>query len=179
MRLDTLAAEVEGARIVGNGYVEVADLAHDSRKAGPGTLFFCVPGEKVDGHGFAAQVVEAGAAALVVERELEVGVPQGGVGEARAALAPGAAVAPVAARFHGDPTEELRVVGVTGTNGKTTTAFLVREILEAAEISTGLLGTVKQVVAGTEEGVERTTSEAIDLQGAVRRVLDGRGEARA
>jgi len=156
---------------VGNGYVEVADLAHDSRKAGPGTLFFCVPGEKVDGHGFAAQVVEAGAAALVVERELEVGVPQVVVGDARAAMAP------VAARFHGDPTEELRVVGVTGTNGKTTTAFLVREILEAAEISTGLLGTVKQVVAGTEEGVERTTSEAIDLQATFRRMLDGGDEA--
>src|ERR1700709_391351 len=128
MRLDTLAAEVEGARIVGNGYVEVADLAHDSRKAGPGTLFFCVPGGKGDGHGFAAQVV--------------------------------AAVAPAAARFAGDATEELRVVGVTGTNGKTTTAFLVREILEAAEISTGLLGTGKQGLAGQEGGGQAGPSAA-------------------
>jgi UDP-N-acetylmuramoyl-L-alanyl-D-glutamate--2,6-diaminopimelate ligase len=129
-------------------------------------MFFCVVGGKVDGHGFAAQVVEAGAVALVVERELEVDVPQVVVPSARAAMAP------VAARFYGDPTGELRVVGVTGTNGKTTTAFLVREILEAAGISTGLLGTVKQVVGGVEESVERTTPEAIDLQGTFRRMLD-------
>jgi UDP-N-acetylmuramoyl-L-alanyl-D-glutamate--2,6-diaminopimelate ligase len=167
MRLDQLAAELDSARVVGDGSVEVAGLAYDSRKAGPGTLFFCVPGEKVDGHDFAAQVIAAGAVALVVERELEVGVPQVVVGDARAAMAP------LAARFHGDPTAELRVIGVTGTNGKTTTAFLVREILEAAGIATGLLGTVKQVVGGAEESVERTTPEAIELQATFRRMLEG------
>jgi UDP-N-acetylmuramoyl-L-alanyl-D-glutamate--2,6-diaminopimelate ligase len=166
MRLDDLFAADGAARVVGDGSVEVADLAYDSRKVGKGTLFFCVPGEKVDGHDFAARVIEAGAGALVVERELEVGVPQVVVADARAAMAP------VAARFCGDPTAELRVVGVTGTNGKTTTAFLVREILEVAGISTGLLGTVKQVVGGAEESVERTTPEAIDLQATFRRMLD-------
>jgi UDP-N-acetylmuramoyl-L-alanyl-D-glutamate--2,6-diaminopimelate ligase len=171
MRLDDLFAGDGGARIVGDGSVEVAGLAYDSRKAGSGTLFFCVPGEKVDGHDFAAQVIAAGAGALVVERELEVEVPQVVVGDAREAMAP------AAARFYGDPTGELRVVGVTGTNGKTTTAFLVREILEAAGISTGLLGTVKQVVAGAEESVERTTPEAIELQATFRRMLDGGDEA--
>jgi UDP-N-acetylmuramoyl-L-alanyl-D-glutamate--2,6-diaminopimelate ligase len=130
-------------------------------------LFFCFPGEKADGHDFAAGAVEAGAVALMVERELDLRVPQVVVSDARAAMAP------VAARFFGDPTSELRVVGVTGTNGKTTTAFLVREILEGAGISCGLLGTVKQVVAGVEEAVERTTPEAIDLQGTFRRMLDG------
>ncbi len=110
---------------------------------------------------------EAGAAALVVERELELDVPQVVVADARAAMAP------LAARFQGDPTERLRVVGVTGTNGKTTTAFLVREILEAAGIQCGLLGTVKQVVGGVEEEVERTTPEAIDLQATFRRMLEG------
>jgi UDP-N-acetylmuramoyl-L-alanyl-D-glutamate--2,6-diaminopimelate ligase len=167
MRLDELVPAVGEAKVVGEGSVEVADLAYDSRKAGPGTLFFCVVGEKVDGHEFAAQVIEAGAVALVTERELEVAVPQIVVPSARAAMAP------VAARFFGDPTSELRVVGVTGTNGKTTTAFLIREILEGAGIATGLLGTVKQVVAGVEESVERTTPEAIDLQGTFRRMLDG------
>jgi UDP-N-acetylmuramoyl-L-alanyl-D-glutamate--2,6-diaminopimelate ligase len=166
MRLDELVPAAGEARIVGDGSVEVADLVYDSRKAGPGTLFFCVVGEKVDGHEFAAQVIVAGAVALVVERELEVAVPQIVVPSARAAMAP------LAARFFGDPTAELRVVGVTGTNGKTTTAFLIREILEGAGVSTGLLGTVKQVVAGVEESVERTTPEAIDLQGTFRRMLD-------
>jgi UDP-N-acetylmuramoyl-L-alanyl-D-glutamate--2,6-diaminopimelate ligase len=130
-------------------------------------LFFCVVGEKRDGHEFAAEVIEAGAAALVVERELDVVVPQVVVGSARAAMAPAAAA------FFGDPTAELRVVAVTGTNGKTTTAFLTREILEAAGVRCGLLGTVKQVVGGAEESVERTTPEAIDLQATFRRMLDG------
>ena len=166
MRLDELVAAAGDARITGDPSVEVTDLAYDSRKAGPGTLFFCVVGEKRDGHEFAAQVVEAGAAALVVERELEVDVPQVVLPSARAAMAP------LAARFFGEPTAELRVVGVTGTNGKTTTAFLVREILERAGIRTGLLGTVVQVVGGVEEGVERTTPEAIDLQATFRRMLE-------
>jgi len=125
-----------------------------------------VPGEKVDGHEFAAAAIEAGAVGLVVERELDVDVPQVLVADARAAMAP------LAARFFGDPTEELRVVGVTGTNGKTTTAFLIREVLEAAEIQCGLLGTVRQVVGGVEEEVERTTPEAIDLQATFRRMLE-------
>ena len=83
-----------------------------------------------------------------------------------------AAMAPAAARFFGDPTAELEVVGVTGTNGKTTTAFLVRHLLERAGRQAGLLGTVKQVVGGVEETVERTTPEAIDLQRTFRRMLD-------
>jgi UDP-N-acetylmuramoyl-L-alanyl-D-glutamate--2,6-diaminopimelate ligase len=167
MRLADLAAVADRARIVGDPEVEIASLAYDSRKAGPGTLFFCVVGEKRDGHEFAGQVVEAGAAALVVERELEVAVPQVVVPSARAAMAP------FAAAFWGDPTAELKVVGVTGTNGKTTTAYLTREILEAAGIQTGLMGTVKQVVSGEEEPVERTTPEAIDLQETFRRMLEG------
>jgi UDP-N-acetylmuramoyl-L-alanyl-D-glutamate--2,6-diaminopimelate ligase len=167
MRLDELVAGFGGARILGGSEAAIADLAYDSRRAGPGTLFFCVRGEKRDGHDFAAQVVAAGAAALVVERELEVEVPQVVVEDARAAMAP------LASRFCGDPTAELRVVGVTGTNGKTTTAFLIREVLERAGISTGLLGTVKQIVGGAGEAVERTTPEAIDLQATFRRMLDG------
>jgi UDP-N-acetylmuramoyl-L-alanyl-D-glutamate--2,6-diaminopimelate ligase len=152
-------------RLVGDGSAEISALAYDSRKAGTGTLFFCVPGEKVDGHDFAPQVVEAGASALVVERELGSGVPEVVVADARAAMAT------LAARFWGDPTAELRVVGVTGTNGKTTTAFLIREILTGAGVSCGLLGTVKQVVGGVEEEVERTTPEAIELQATFRRML--------
>jgi UDP-N-acetylmuramoyl-L-alanyl-D-glutamate--2,6-diaminopimelate ligase len=167
VRLDELAAVAGGARVVGDGSVEIGSLAYDSRKVGPGTLFFCVRGEKADGHDFAPAAVQAGAAALVVERELpELEVAQVVVEHARAAMAP------IAARFFGDPTAELRVVGVTGTNGKTTTAFLVREILEAAGVRCGLLGTVKRVIGGVEEEVERTTPEAIDLQATFRRMLD-------
>src|SRR5689334_1444847 len=115
MRLDELVAEVSGARVVGDAAVEIVELAYDSRKVEPGTLFFCVVGEKVDGHEFGARAVEEGAAALVVERELtDLDVTQVVVPDSRAAMAP------LAARFWGDPTARLQVVGVTGTNGKTT-----------------------------------------------------------
>jgi UDP-N-acetylmuramoyl-L-alanyl-D-glutamate--2,6-diaminopimelate ligase len=168
VRLDELAASAEVEQIVGDPSAEISGLAYDSRRARPGTLFFCVPGEKADGHDFAATAVEGGAAALVVERELPgLPVPQLVTGDARAAMAP------IAARFWGDPTAELRVAGVTGTNGKTTTAFLLREVLESAAIQCGLLGTVKQVVGAVEEEVERTTPEAIELQAAFRRMLEG------
>jgi UDP-N-acetylmuramoyl-L-alanyl-D-glutamate--2,6-diaminopimelate ligase len=146
--------------------VDVTGLAYASTDVTPGTLFFCVRGFTSDGHDFAPDAVKRGAAALVCERPLGLGVPEVLVTDVRAAIGP------AAARFFGDPTGELRVVGVTGTNGKTTTAFLVREILEAAGIRTGLLGTVKRVVGGVEEEVERTTPEAIDLQATFRRMLD-------
>jgi UDP-N-acetylmuramoyl-L-alanyl-D-glutamate--2,6-diaminopimelate ligase len=166
MKLRELTSGVEVEAVTGDPDVEITGVAYDSRKVGAGTLFFCVVGEKRDGHEFAGEVVEAGAAALVVERKLEVDVPQVRVADARAAMAP------LAARFWGDPTAELAVVGITGTNGKTTTAFLVRQILEGVGRSCGLLGTVKRVVGGTEEEVVRTTPEAIDLQQTFRRMAD-------
>jgi UDP-N-acetylmuramoyl-L-alanyl-D-glutamate--2,6-diaminopimelate ligase len=172
MKLAELFAELPGARVVGDDSVEISELVYDSRKAGPGSLCFCVVGEKVDGHEFAPRAVEEGAAALVVERELtELAVPQVVTGDSRAAMAP------LAARFWGDPTSQLRVVGVTGTNGKTTTAFLVREILQAADFRCGLLGTVKQVAGGVEKEVVRTTPEAIELQRTFRQMLEGGDEA--
>ena len=154
--------------LMGNGppEVEVSGLAYSSSSVSMGTLFFCVPGFTSDGHDFAPDAVDRGAAALVCERPLGLGVPEVVVDDVRAAMGP------AAARFYGDPTADLRVVGITGTNGKTTTAFLVRELLGAAGIQTGLLGTVKQVVGGVEEPVERTTPEAVDLQATFRRMLD-------
>jgi UDP-N-acetylmuramoyl-L-alanyl-D-glutamate--2,6-diaminopimelate ligase len=153
--------------LIGEGApeVEISGLAYDNRSVTPGTLFFCVPGFKVDGHDFAADAVERGAAALVCARPLGLGVPEVVVDDVRAAMAS------VAARFHGDPTSKLQVVGITGTNGKTTTAFLVRAILEAAGRRTGLLGTVASIVGGVEEPVERTTPEAVDLQATFARML--------
>ena len=153
--------------------VEISGLAYSSRSVTPGALFFCVPGFRSDGHDFAPDAVERGAAALVTERPLDLAVPELVVESVRAAMGP------AAARFYGDPTAELDVVGITGTNGKTTTAFLVRHLLEAAGRQTGLLGTVKRVVGGVEEQVERTTPEAIDLQETFRRMLDGGDRAAA
>jgi UDP-N-acetylmuramoyl-L-alanyl-D-glutamate--2,6-diaminopimelate ligase len=146
--------------------VAVTGLAFDNRLVEPGTLFFCVPGFTRDGHDFAPDAVARGAVALVVQRPLGLGVPEIVVDDVRAAMAR------VAARFFGDPTARLPVIGVTGTNGKTTTAFLVRALLEAGGRRTGLLGTVKSVVGGVERKLARTTPEAIDLQRTFRAMLD-------
>ena len=147
--------------------VEITGLAYDDRKATDGTLFFCVPGFTRDGHDFAADAIERGAAALVVERPLGLGVPEVLVDDVRVAMAP------AAARFFGDPTARLRMVGVTGTNGKTTTCFIVRELLEAAGLQTGLLGTVTSFVGGEERATERTTPEAVDLQATLAAMVAG------
>jgi UDP-N-acetylmuramoyl-L-alanyl-D-glutamate--2,6-diaminopimelate ligase len=145
---------------------EVTALALDNRCVEPGTVFFCVRGFTRDGHEFAADAVARGAVALVVDHPLGLGVPEIVVDDVRAAMAP------AAARLHGDPTATLRTVGVTGTNGKTTSAYLVRALLEAAGEPTGLLGTVKSVVGGVEHEVARTTPEAIDLQAAFAEMRD-------
>jgi UDP-N-acetylmuramoyl-L-alanyl-D-glutamate--2,6-diaminopimelate ligase len=171
MTLDELTSGAAGGAAAALGAVagatEIGGLAYDSRKVMPGDLFFCVSGYRSDGHEFAQQAVQRGAAALVVERPLGLGVPEVLVPSVRSAMAP------VAARFYGDPTSELAVVGVTGTNGKTTTAYLVRALLEASGRQCGLLGTVKSLVGGRERPVERTTPEAIDLQADFRAMLDG------
>src|SRR3954447_3531674 len=117
--------------------VDVTRLTFDNRLVEPGALFFCVPGFTRDGHDFAGDAVARGATALVVERPLGLGVPEVQVDDVRAAMAT------VAARFAGDPTARLRVVGITGTNGKTTSAFIVRSLLTEAGVQCGLLGTVK------------------------------------
>ena len=151
--------------------VQVSSLAYDNRRVTPGTVFFCVPGLTRDGHDFAPVAVERGAAALVVDRALALRVPQIRVGDVRAAMAP------AAARLQGDPTVRLAVCGITGTNGKTTTAFLVRALLEAGGRATGLLGTVDQVVGGRAEPAVRTTPEAIDLQATFAAMLQAGDEA--
>jgi UDP-N-acetylmuramoyl-L-alanyl-D-glutamate--2,6-diaminopimelate ligase len=165
MDLERLVAALEPVEVLGR-WVEVRDLAYDARAVGPGALFFAVPGERADGHDFAAEAVERGAVALVVERALDLPVPQVVVRDARAAMAPAADV------FFGEPTRELELVGVTGTSGKTTTSFLLFAILAAAGRRPGLLGTVEARVGGERRGVVRTTPEAIDLQRVFREMLD-------
>ncbi len=166
MNLERLVAALGPVDVLERAPVDVLDLAYDARTVVPGSLFFCVPGARADGHDFAAEAVERGAVALVVERPLDVRAPQVVVPSARAAMA-------VAAdEFFARPTEELEVVGVTGTSGKTTTAFLLFAILAAAGRRPGLLGTVEARVGGERRGVVRTTPEAIDLQRTFREMLD-------
>src|SRR2546429_7360469 len=151
---------------VAGGDVDITGLAYDSRRVTPGTLFFAVPGFNFDGHDFAPEAVARGAAALVVERPLRLGVPEVVVDSVRSTMGP------AAARFHEDPSGELAVVAVTGTNGKTTTTFMVRAMVEGSGQPCGLIGTVKVVIGGIERPGGRTTPEAIDLQGELRAMVD-------
>jgi UDP-N-acetylmuramoyl-L-alanyl-D-glutamate--2,6-diaminopimelate ligase len=161
MGLGALADAIAPERIVGVPVGEVRALAYDSRLVEPGTLFFAVPGVHVDGHAFAAAAVEGGALAVVVERVLpELAVPQLVVSGARRALADAADA------WFGRPSERLQVVGVTGTDGKTTTAFLSVAVLAGAGCRPGLIGTVALRVGGVERPnqARNTTPEALELQ---------------
>ena len=166
MQLERVIAALAPADVLRRAPVEIGDLAYDARAVGPGTLFFCVPGSRADGHEFAAQAVERGAVALVVERPLELDVPQLVVPDARRAMAP------AADEFFGRPSEQLQVAGVTGTNGKTTTAFLMYAILAAAGRRPGLIGTIESRIGGERRPAVRTTPEAIDVQRSLREMLD-------
>ena len=170
MDLERVISALVPATVVQHAPAEVLDLAYDARAVAPGTLFFCVRGGRADGHDFASAAVERGAVALVVERPLELPVPQLVVADARPAMAV------VADEFFGRPTEELELLGITGTNGKTTTAFLLHSILDAAGRRPGLLGTIEARIGGRVRPVVRTTPEAIDLQRTFRQML-GCGDA--
>jgi UDP-N-acetylmuramoyl-L-alanyl-D-glutamate--2,6-diaminopimelate ligase len=166
VKLARIAETLSPSQIVGEAQGEIEDLAYDTRAVRPGALFFCVPGTRFDGHELAERAIEAGAAALVVEHPVASRVPQVVVADARAAMATAAAT------FFGRPTDKLEVVGVTGTNGKTTTAFLLHSILTAAGSKPGLLGTIESRVGGERRPSIRTTPEAIDLQRLFREMLD-------
>ncbi|HMJ00267.1 MAG TPA: UDP-N-acetylmuramoyl-L-alanyl-D-glutamate--2,6-diaminopimelate ligase [Gaiellaceae bacterium] len=167
MELARIAETLSPTQVVGDTTeVEIADLAYDTRAVGLGALFFCVPGSRFDGHDLAERAIESGAAALVVERPVASRVPQLVVADAREAMAA------AAVEFFGHPTDELKIAGITGTNGKTTTAFLLHSILEEAGWKPGLIGTIESRIGGERRPAVRTTPEAIDLQRSFREMLD-------
>jgi len=166
VELEALIRALGPSEVTGARPVEIGDLAYDTRAVTQGALFFCVPGAHVDGHDHAWEAIERGAVALVVERELDVSVPQLLVPDARAAMAVAADA------FFGEPTTELDVAGVTGTNGKTTTVVCLHAMLDAAGRRPGLVGTVEWIVGGERRPAPFTTPEAIDLQRLFREMLD-------
>jgi len=166
LRLLDLVARLPRAELRGEGATEVSEVTHDSRRCGPGSLFVAIPGLAIDGVQFAEAARKKGAVAVCSERE------PGGEGawvrvpDAREALAVFSAAA------LGDPARSLRLVGVTGTNGKTTTAYLVDAALRAAGETTGLLGTVEYRLGNRVAEAVRTTPEASDLQALFRQMAD-------
>jgi len=168
MRLKDLLAPLLPVRTMGNDNLEIKGLTADSRKVKPGDLFICLTGFTVDGHDYAPKAAELGAAAVLTERELDLpqGVTQVIVPDTRRAMAQ------VADRFYGSPTRELRLIGVTGTNGKTTTTHLIDRILRDQQKKTGLIGTIHMRIGDQVEEVKNTTPDAIDLQHSFRRMRE-------
>jgi UDP-N-acetylmuramoyl-L-alanyl-D-glutamate--2,6-diaminopimelate ligase len=166
MDLDRLIAALGPVEVANAAPLEIADLAYDTRAVRDGSLFFCIPGERVDGHELAGEAVGRGAAALVVERPVDAAVPQLRVESVRVAM-------PVAANtFFGNPSGELDVAAFTGTNGKTTSAFLLASVLDAAGRRPALLTNIERRVGGELRPTGLNTPEAIDLQRLLREMLD-------
>jgi UDP-N-acetylmuramoyl-L-alanyl-D-glutamate--2,6-diaminopimelate ligase len=166
VQLERFAKALDPARLVNAASVEIADLAYNTRAVVSGALFFCVRGQHADGHLLAPEAAARGAAALVVERELELPLPQLIVADTRRAMAPAAAA------FFGDPSRELDVAAVTGTAGKTTTAYLTHEILRAAGRRPGLLTNIERRVGGEARPAALNTPESIDLQRLFREMVE-------
>jgi UDP-N-acetylmuramoyl-L-alanyl-D-glutamate--2,6-diaminopimelate ligase len=167
MRFSELLAALpagQAARRTGAEDPVIRGITYDSRAVSPGDLFVALRGAQSDGHRFLDQAVALGAAAVLVEA-----LPDGFAGAAVAQVADSRrALAPIAARFYGEPAEELRLIGVTGTNGKTSTTFLIESILQAAGVATGLIGTVEVRYADERQRALNTTPESLDLQRTLR-----------
>lgn len=165
MRLSELENATACERRTGDD-LPIAALQYNSRKVGKGDLFFCIVGTFADGHTYAAQAVEAGAVALVVERELPLPVPQVIVKNTRIAMAE------MAAAFYGYPARGMRIVGVTGTNGKTSTTYMLKAIAEQCGWKVGLIGTIRNLIGTRIIDTERTTPESVDLQRILREMKE-------
>src|SRR5580700_1676023 len=142
MKLLDLLEGLAGLDLKADPALEIRSIAYDSRRVAPGCLFFAVAGEKDDGHRFIPEALDRGAAAIVSERE----APAGNAGaQSKWVRVPAIrrALSEASRRFYGHPERKLRLVGITGTNGKTTTAYLLESIFKAAGLSAGLFGTIE------------------------------------
>ena len=166
MLLQDLFAGVDADVPAGAAQVDIRALAVDSRRVGPGALFAALPGVNADGAQFAAQAAAQGAAAVLASRPLDLAIP------VVTAANPRRAFSLAASRFHGEPSRRLSLFGVTGTNGKTTTAYLIEQISAARGLGTGLIGTVESRWPGGKLPATHTTPESHELQELLRRMLD-------
>ncbi len=164
--LDDLELHDHLVEVRGDTDIDVDSIVHDSREVAPGALFCCIPGAHSDGHDHAPSALRAGAVALVVERMLAVDATQARVDSVRRVLGP------LCARFHGYPSRALRVLGVTGTNGKTSTTYLLEAIAAANGNRAGVIGTVEARIDGAVVPLRHTTPEATDLQALLARMRD-------
>lgn len=167
-RLDRLLERLDYTVVQGNTQIEITEVIYDSRKVSPGCLFVCIKGAAVDGHTFAAEAAKKGAAAVIVQEDVKV-PPQATViqvADSRYALA-----LVSCAWFH-HPAEKLRVIGITGTKGKTTTTYMVKSILENAGCKTGLIGTIEAIIGDKVIPANNTTPESYIVQDYFHQMLE-------
>ncbi len=166
MKLKSL---LEGLEYTGSGNIDVdiTDIIYDSRKAAKGCVFVCLCGSSVDSHEFAQQAVDSGAAAVVAQKE--VNVKNAAVITVRNTRY---AMAVMSAALFGHPADDIKVIGITGTKGKTTTSYMIRSILESANIKTGLIGTIGTVIGDKIIQTNNTTPESYDIQRYLRMMAD-------
>ncbi|RED65775.1 UDP-N-acetylmuramoyl-L-alanyl-D-glutamate--2,6-diaminopimelate ligase [Cohnella lupini] len=166
MKLIELSQQLLLSRIIGDSTISVQGLEIDSRQVKTGDLFFCLPGHTVDGHDYAPQAVAMGAAALVTTRELPIDVTQIIVPDTRQALAM------IADFFYGRPSHKLRPIGITGTNGKTTTTYLIEQIWSDVGVSAGVIGTIETRYGGRSFPMSGTTPDVLELQRIFRSMVE-------
>ncbi len=161
MHLEKLLDGMNGVEVVSKkSDADISHIAYDSRRVGPGGLFVCIKGYKLDGHDFIKDALDRGAAAILVEKEVEQ------AGNAVLAKHPNTrkALAEISAKFYGNPSQKFNLIGVTGTKGKTTTTFMVKSILERRGYKVGLIGTIANYIGDKVIPADRTTPESLDLQ---------------
>ncbi len=166
MKLRELLENIDVQELAADPETEITDFVSDSRRVTPGAVFIAVRGYENDGHRFIPSAVAAGAAVIVAEEPVE-GAPYVTVADSRLAMAV------AAGNFHGNPSRRLHMIGVTGTNGKTTTTNLIKSVLEnATGAKVGLIGTNRNMIGGLELPAERTTPDCLELQALLRRMAD-------
>lgn len=160
MKLQDTISEVPYMKIRGNTAIEVKGIAYDSRVVKEGYIFVCIKGLKTDGHNYASIAADKGAIAVIAENDVEIpeGITLISTSDSRTALAL------VSAAFFGYPTKSMKLIGVTGTNGKTTTTYMIKSILEKCGYKVSLIGTISNIIDNIEVEAERTTPESYDLQ---------------
>src|SRR5205814_4362653 len=167
MQLKQLVDELSAVKVEGPLDREIAGISYDSRRVTPGMVFVAIPGQKTDGHEFISTAIDRGATAVICEKNGLVSqrATKIKVADAREALARAAAA------YYQHPSRKLKVIGVTGTNGKTTVAFIVKQILQEAGVNCGLIGTVRYEIGERVIPAQRTTPEALEIQQMMAQML--------
>lgn len=166
MELTQLLSCLDAYECIGENKIDINKVEYDSRNVEQGDLFVCIVGNEVDGHDFAQKAVTMGAAALLVEHALPIEIPQIIVADTRKGMAK------VAAQFYGHPATKMTMIGITGTNGKTTNTYMLKNIAESAGKKVGLIGTITNMIGETVIPSKHSTPESVDLQALLARMVE-------